>query len=276
MVSSRGLQKAFARRYPTTRVLTLLVLSMLVASAASTAVAQYATPQPQSASLDEARSSQTVPTEDVNVLTAQLATMQSFTDRLLATVYWSLGTVVVLVALLVGFSWFSSMRLHDREMTAIRGELVGMINSRIDALRSDLETLANDQVAEIRTNSADSAQTLLRPVQASERVLESSLAKLHLQQAYTSLQSEAWYWEAKGVKGNEFTQYLSILGLAAKQENATKVSSSLKKLHQLITAGTTLHDGDIRRLVAIMDDLSGEYAIQVEALRAALRDVKTY
>src|SRR6266849_9833581 len=48
------------------------------------------------------------PNEEVQALRAQLEVMRRYDDRILSTVYWSLGTVVLLAVLLYGFSWYTN------------------------------------------------------------------------------------------------------------------------------------------------------------------------
>src|SRR3954464_13979188 len=52
-----------------------------------------------------------------------------FNDRLLAMVYWCLGTLVGVFVLLVGFNWFTNFRVQQREVAALREELSAGLSS---------------------------------------------------------------------------------------------------------------------------------------------------
>jgi hypothetical protein len=217
---------------------------------------------------------------EVAVLKAQLATMQSFTDGLLATVYWSLGAVVVLTVFLIGFNWFSSARMHQRDIAAIRSELEGTISTQAATLRGDLEKLASEKLKEISSASADHARQttsgMVAPIQSELGELSKSIRGLQTKLEFATLQSEAWYWHFKDVKSNEFRYYQQILSLAEREKDPVQIATCLKKLSNLLAEGTKIHIIDITSLKALLDRLPSEYAIQAETLQSALRTAKTY
>lgn len=72
-------------------------------------------------------------------LGAQLDQMRRSDDRLLQTVYWSLGVLVTVAALLVGFGWFSNMRLADNDRRQFRGEMDLALTTRMTEVEKRLE-----------------------------------------------------------------------------------------------------------------------------------------
>ncbi len=74
------------------------------------------------------------PTQDVqqvSISTAQLDEMRRTEDRLFQSVYWTLGTVVTVAALMVGFSWFSNVRLADRDRQQLRDEIERTLTDKV-------------------------------------------------------------------------------------------------------------------------------------------------
>jgi hypothetical protein len=217
---------------------------------------------------------------EVAVLKAQLATMQFFTDRLLATVYWSLGAVVVVAGLLIGFGWFSSLSVNERDIASLRSELAANQNALSATTRDALEAAIAVKISEMAVTSKEyvtkTSEDLMRPVQASVSRLTSSLERLQTSTDYTKYRSVAWYWEARGVKGNELTQYINILELAVQEGDSFEISESLKKIQELLNAGTKVMSSTITKLVALLDSLPKEQSIHAEALREVLRTTKTY
>jgi hypothetical protein len=66
--------------------------------------------------------------------------------RLLNTVYWSLGTLATVTALLIGFGWFANFRVYERDKGAMRTELLTEIGAERSRISDDLRT-KHDQLA---------------------------------------------------------------------------------------------------------------------------------
>ena len=58
---------------------------------------------------------------------ARVEMILAYQEAFLDTVYWSLGGVLTLALALVGFSWFSSSAMHERDKEALRQELTTQI-----------------------------------------------------------------------------------------------------------------------------------------------------
>jgi hypothetical protein len=71
------------------------------------------------------------PDSVVVALRAQLELQRAFQSDLLATVYWSLGVVVLIVVVLVGFGWFANFRVYQRDLEALRRELESLVTTAI-------------------------------------------------------------------------------------------------------------------------------------------------
>jgi hypothetical protein len=84
----------------------------------------------------------------IELLRAQLQTMKDYDQRLLSTVYWSLGGVAGLAILLCGYSWYNNNVLFQREKEITRKEIREM-------LRSDF----NDEFATAKGEVSDLLKT---------------------------------------------------------------------------------------------------------------------
>lgn len=91
---------------------------------------------------------------------------KDFYDSLLNTIYWSLGTVFGVSALLLGFGWWSNFKLHEKDKRSIIDELSLMIsergNEQSSALNNEIKSIRDEiGVALISINERiDSARTL--------------------------------------------------------------------------------------------------------------------
>src|SRR6266566_7550202 len=73
-------------------------------------------------------------------LRAQLELTRSFQADLLSTVYWSLGVVLVIVVLLVGFGWFANFRVYQRDLEGLKRELETFVAKAIAEVTTRLQT----------------------------------------------------------------------------------------------------------------------------------------
>lgn len=217
--------------------------------------------------------------QDLAVLRAQLETMRSFTDGLLATVHWSLGAVVVVASLLVGFGWFNSARLHDRDIQAVRSEVAALVSAQGATLRTDIERTMKEGVSEVASSADDAARrvvtSIVSPLKKDAQDHAKALAKLRVEFYYAKHRAEARYWEWQGVKGNEVTQYVEMLGLALRQEDAFEISVATKGIDVLLPEVDDLHSSTVTELVSLLDRMPPEYSIQAERIRANLRRIRT-
>jgi hypothetical protein len=120
-------------------VLVCLVVSLVVFAKARTAFT------PASNGQSGQSLAATTPTQPATepVLEAQLETMRGYDERLLATVYWSLGGVFLLVVLVGGINWFTNYRLYERER---------------ESLREASKLAAQEEAAKLRTTFDDMRQ----------------------------------------------------------------------------------------------------------------------
>lgn len=80
--------------------------------------------------------------EQVSIVSAQRDESRAFQSDLLTTVYWSLGVVVTLFALLLGFNWWSGYRIYERERATLKGELEVEVLKQVDSLNRALDDKA--------------------------------------------------------------------------------------------------------------------------------------
>lgn len=78
---------------------------------------------------------------EATALTAQLQQAQTYQDQLLQTVYWTLGGILTLGLALMGFSWFTNIRMNDREIERLKSELTAEAESQRKVLNIRFQAL---------------------------------------------------------------------------------------------------------------------------------------
>jgi len=214
--------------------------------------------------------------EEIVVLKAQVETMREFIHHILATVYWSLASVVVIAVVLVGFGWFTNYKLHERELTSLRQELMNSLESRVNAFSSDFTKKSQLSIEQLTAQSVNAAtRKIEQSISSVRRELEScrqSISQLRIE----SLNAEARYWELKNIPANVFFANLRMLKLAIGTKSDTEIGSALESMRHVLEGGTSLYHVHIPMVVELMNSLPDKYSPQAEALRFALKDVKTY
>ena len=79
----------------------------------------------------------------VVALNAQLGELRRSDDRLFTTVLWTLGTTITIALGLSAFSWWSSHRIYERDITAIKADIRAISEQASASLRVSLEVEAS-------------------------------------------------------------------------------------------------------------------------------------
>lgn len=87
------------------------------------------------------------PSAELQVARAQLDDARKFQDQLLATVYWSLGTLATVAALLVGFGWFANMRMYERDKAALAQEMRTQLLEELRKAKEEASSAATTRFA---------------------------------------------------------------------------------------------------------------------------------
>jgi hypothetical protein len=84
--------------------------------------------------------------QQVKLLETQLAEVRKYQDAILATVYWALGGIFVVVGLLLGFGWFANFKVYERDKDSLKAEVL----SNVAKASSDLSAQTSRSATEIQ------------------------------------------------------------------------------------------------------------------------------
>jgi len=87
------------------------------------------------------------PQNDVKlaVMEKELEVSKEFTQHILATVYFCVGTTVVVLFAMVGFGWFQNIRAYERDKETLRQALTTTLNEQMGHKFQELDKKATDR-----------------------------------------------------------------------------------------------------------------------------------
>ena len=199
--------------------------------------------------------SQTEP-EKLAVLQAQLNLMREYDQRLLNTVYWSLGGMGGVILLVIGLGWYTNFRLYTRELDTLRDSLKREIQATLRAEMSDAaEKAGRDAVREIEST----VRTLGRDMKFMK---------------YDLLKTEAERWKVGGYTANAIMSYAEMAEVALEAKFEIYVSEALDNLRKTFREVESIPSGHAKRVTEIINRLPPEYIADVEAIRKLLLEAR--
>lgn len=227
------------------RNLTIFAAFLLTCSVSLLAQPISPTPSPAPTSYSQMPSEAEKEAEKVAILQAQLELMRQYDQRLLETVYWSLGGMVTIVVLVAGFGWFANFRLYEHDKKALKQELTGFIKEERAKLHEELSSAARDAV-------------------------RSELQDMKLMK-YDLLKTEAEKWESKEVYANVLTTSLRMLEVALEIGWEHRIAGALEFTTKALKSGKKFDASTIVNVTKAINQLSSDYTAEVENIRELLK-----
>ena len=200
--------------------------------------------------------------QQVKLLEAQLAVFKDHQSSLLATVYWALGGVFVLVGLLSGFTWLANFKIYERDRDAIRSELDVKLSGAIN----DLTKLMTDRADAAETAAVDSIAVLIKEAMQPH---ENAISSIKEQLFTIEYRRRKKLMEDNTSDSIALTEALGLLEscrLKAPENIPDIVHFMLKK----IASGGQFTANEITRVNHCIDQLPPQYKALTDRLRAQL------
>ena len=227
---------------------------------------------------------------ELELLKLQIELTTTFQEKLLSTVYWSLGTIASVVTVLVGFGWFANYKVYERDKEAIKSEANALIknyqqenqvhfDSQIGKLETQIsEKLKADQSLELeklKINFDEKIKYLSTEIQALKHDSKSGLANVTIELENQSREK----WIQMGVYINALRSSINILELAITNKFKYRIERGLdfilEDLNKIFSKGMQLDSGVVSKLSKQFDLLDSSHAANINSIYALMEKIKT-
>jgi hypothetical protein len=217
-----------------------------------------------------------VDSSQVIILKSQLQTMRDYDRDFLAIILSALGTVGVVAVLLVGYSWFTNIRIYERDKSALTQELEGKLESKFSIFKNALEKDQRDFNKELLDKATKPLTELEARLVEQNKNLKNELAAHRLWIDFNKEQSEAHYWETRKdpVPANELNRYKEMLLIAIKLNSDHHIAQCLARIEKLMAGGSLPYWGELPRMFETLDSLAPKFTTQANAIKEHLKKVK--
>jgi len=216
---------------------------------------------------------------EVDVLRAQLEIMRSYDERLLSTVYWSLGGLITIAALLIGFGWFANFRVYERDKNALAKELRSILENEIRTTFQNLEENIGKRFEVLKKEMEKAATSATKSFESEVKQQFGEVRYDLFSLKYKVTESEAEQWLTRGVHTNALRRYCGTLEIALERNSQFLVSRSLDNMHAILKAiiekRSSLPDAElIREVSAVLGRVPEEHGIAVSAIHGLLESIR--
>lgn len=255
----------FARRLLLALLLLVLVLAIVVLTRDNTLSVQVepsVSPTAQANSLAEQESS---------ALGTQRDQRQVYDERLLQTVYWSLGILAAVSVLLVGFNWFSSVRLADRDRKQLEEEIRAELRKEIDQIelrmQNRFDELEKEALAMVAARLSESEQQHQRDFSE----LQKGIAMTQLLLLETEARSQLGFGNLNGVLDTAVV--MITIGLQVDEESP--MPRGLELLQQVLRNGAQPTAAQAAEINSAIDHLPDKFSTDSSIVKDLLSEVRT-
>jgi hypothetical protein len=112
------------------------------------------------------------------VMEKELEVSKDFTQHILATVYFCIGTTIVVLFAMVGFGWFQNIRAYKRDKEALRQALTATLNEHIAQKIQEVDKKANERFGVFDGKMADALEKTFQQLFELHISLESSIFRV--------------------------------------------------------------------------------------------------
>ena len=218
--------------------------------------------------------------DEIKLLKAELQIVEGYQDKILSTVYWSLGTLAAIAVLLVGFGWFANFRVYERDKKALSQELhtsiVGELQRVEKTVTDGIETAKSTLPELVKREVQQRVQTIQTKIDSALASMASDISTLKLDVA----EAEHDRWVRQGVLSNALRVSTQMLQVSKGMDPDWFVSRALDQIQSDLKAilskpdGVAPDAGDISALTSCLADIGPSHTIAVASINSLLAKVR--
>lgn len=111
----------------------------------------------------------------VQALQAEVQVMKDFTQHILSTVYFALGTVVIVLISMIGFGWYQNFRVFERDKEALRQSLLSALKEETTKGFEGLDNKATERFKAFDENIAKALERTHQRLADVQLMMEASI-----------------------------------------------------------------------------------------------------
>ncbi|MGZ9666246.1 hypothetical protein ACXX9E_09125 [Pseudomonas sp. GNP014] len=229
--------------------------------------------------------------------------LREYQGSMLSTVYWSLGVIATIVALLMGYSIFTNFKFYDQDKQRLKTEIQSFIDKSQAELitRVQQERLESERVVELKNENTlstflsqnselqarlDTARTELSNEiksltnQVIKLPVELENIKNYALRSEVEIRTiEGMVWELRGVHSNTLLAQIEGIKAACASSSSVKLKYALERMSDtldthFITPGKTLTENVFTWGTEALDMATVFYPSEVTEVRNKLNRVK--
>lgn len=243
----------------------IIVILIAILFALNPAIAQEKTKQPaphlstslvsSDVKMDATLSSK----EQIAALREQNTIIRDYQGSLLSTVYWALGGVFAMAALLTGFSWWTNNKIYELDKSRFREEVTSQIKEmesrvslQLEASRTEFLRLVESRIDANNTKFTSDMSEIKKNIETVKSDIEKSISavrmevdtvgnelketKVALSDSEWDLRSvESYVWELKGVPSNILLTQAQGVEAAIKSKNKWRIENTIEAMKKTIS-----------------------------------------
>lgn len=192
--------------------------------------------------------------EKVAVLQGQLELMRQYDQRLLSTVYWSLGGLGGVVLLVVGLGWYTNFRIYKRDVEDIKRDIKNELESTAVSFKREMMDAAK--------NAGDAAvRSALRDVKELQ---------------YQMLKVDAERWENSGIHANALYACARRLPLAKDLLTDIYIPQTLEEMLRILKTKEVILNAHVTAEInKSLDIIPKEFSTDADAIRQMIRSLRS-
>ena len=192
--------------------------------------------------------------------------LKDYNDRLIATVYWSLGIVGVVFAGILGFSWLANFKIYERDKISLENKL----DSNAAEASAKLELKLNELEAKLVKDLAKRLDGISNSIREDVREDIDEINRDILDLKVERLLAESNEHTAAGSISLSISKLIEVCELIIKSpDHSVELDSALIEIHKLLQKG----DAGLwlSELTSLIQSLPKQHEVIVERIRDQLK-----